>query len=422
MKRTAILAIVLITTTYCVFAQTKNILFLGNSYTAVNNLPQTLKDLSLSLGDSIVFDSNTPGGYTFQGHSTNATSLAKINQQSWDYVVLQEQSQLPSFSPNQVASDVYPFARTLDSLILANDSCTETVFYMTWGRQNGDASNCAAYPPICTYDGMQQRLRESYMEMGLNNHATVSPVGVAWKNMRDTYPTINLYQADQSHPSVYGTYLAACVFYSTIFHKSSVGASFVTAGISNTDALLIQTIASNTVLDSLSTWQDMGDIPSAAYTYTMNSNTVNFTNTSLNSTSFAWNFGDGNSSTIANPQHTFANPGTYNVSLTASTNCTEFTTIDTITITSTTIVNEQNAIDFNFYPNPTNGLITLLFPSLQEEITIQVVNSIGQKLIHQNYSSINSTTLDLTTYNQGIYQIVVIDKKGRMSSTLLIKK
>jgi len=421
MKRTISLAILSIITTSCIFAQTKNILFLGNSYTAVNNLPQTLKDLSLSLGDSIAFDSNTPGGYTFQGHSTNVTSLAKINQQAWDYVVLQEQSQLPSFSPNQVASDVYPFARALDSIILANDSCTETIFYMTWGRQNGDASNCASYPPVCTYDGMQQRLRESYMEMGLTNHATVSPVGVAWKNMRDNYPTINLYQADQSHPSVYGTYLAACVFYSTIFHKSSVGASFVSSGISNTDALIIQTIASNTVLDSLSTWQNMGDIPNATYTYTMNNNSVNFTNTSLNSTSFAWNFGDGNSSTIVNPQHTFANPGAYIVSLTATTNCNEFTTIDTIIITSTTIT-EHNAIDFSFYPNPTNGLITLHFSSLQEDVTVQVFNSIGQKLIHQFYSSINSVTLDLTTYREGIYQIVIIDKKNRVSSTTLIKK
>jgi hypothetical protein len=421
MKRTTTLAILLLITTNCILAQTKSILFLGNSYTAVNNLPQTIKDLSLSLGDSIVFDSNTPGGYTFQGHSTNATSLAKINQQAWDYVVLQEQSQLPSFSPNQVASAVYPFARTLDSLILTNDSCTETIFYMTWGRQNGDASNCASYPPICTYDGMQQRLRDSYMEMGLNNHATISPVGVAWKNMRDNYPAINLYQADQSHPSIYGTYLAACVFYSTIFHKSSVGAGFVTSGISNTDALIIQTIASNTVLDSLSTWQDMGDIPSAAYTYTVNNNTVNFTNTSLNSTNFTWDFGDGNSSSTANPQHTYTNPGTYTISLTASTICNEFTTTDTITIIPTIIINLDNT-DFNIYPNPTSGVVTLQFSSLQDEITIQLFNSIGQKLVHQNCSSVNTVTLDLTTYNLGIYQIVVIDKKGTISCTPLIKK
>lgn len=356
-----------------------------------------------------------------QGHSTNATSLSKINQQAWDYVVLQEQSQLPSFSPNQVTSDVHPFARALDSIILANDSCTETIFYMTWGRQNGDASNCASYPPICTYDGMQQRLRDSYIEMGLNNHATVSPVGVAWKNLRDNYPAINLYQADQSHPSIYGTYLAACVFYSTIFHKSSVGASFVTSGISNTDAQIIQTIASNTVLDSLSTWQDMGDIPSATYTYSINNNTVNFINTSLNSTNFIWNFGDGNSSFITSPQHTYTNPGTYNVSLTASTNCTEFTTTDTITIIPTTITN-QYTTDFNIYPNPTNGLATLQFSNLQDEITIQLFNSIGQQLVHQSCSSITTTSFDLSAYNQGIYQIVVFNKKGAFIRAQLIKK
>jgi PKD repeat protein len=215
--------------------------------------------------------------------------------------------------------------------------------------------------------------------------------------------------------------LAACVFYSTIFHKSSVGAGFVTSGISNTDALIIQTIASNTVLDSLSTWQDMGDIPSAAYTYTVNNNTVNFTNTSLNSTNFTWDFGDGNSSSTANPQHTYTNPGTYTISLTASTICNEFTTTDTITIIPTIIINLDNT-DFNIYPNPTSGVVTLQFSSLQDEITIQLFNSIGQKLVHQNCSSVNTVTLDLTTYNLGIYQIVVIDKKGTISCTPLIKK
>lgn len=266
-----------------VYAQHTSVLFLGNSYTYVNNLPQTLKDLALSLGDSLVFDSNTPGGYTLLGHSTNTTSIQKINQQAWDYVVLQEQSQLPSFSPGQVSTAVYPYARMLDSIILANDSCSETLFYMTWGRQNGDASNCASYPPICTYDGMQQRLRESYMEMALNNHASVSPVGVAWKRVRENHPSINLYQADQSHPSIYGTYLAACVFYSSIYHKSSIG-GFISVGISASEGLALQSIASSTVLDSLSLWQEHGDIPSAQFSYSQNNNQITFTNQSDNST------------------------------------------------------------------------------------------------------------------------------------------
>lgn len=76
---------------------TKRALFLGNSYTGVNNLPQMIADVTTSTGDTLIFGSNTPGGYTLQGHSTNATSLAKIAVGNWDYVVLQEQSQNPSF-------------------------------------------------------------------------------------------------------------------------------------------------------------------------------------------------------------------------------------------------------------------------------------------------------------------------------------
>jgi hypothetical protein len=79
------------------FAQPKKILFIGNSYTYVNDLPKMLSELALVTGDSLIYDSNTPGGYTFQLHSTNATTLAKINSKKWGLCRLQEQSQLPSF-------------------------------------------------------------------------------------------------------------------------------------------------------------------------------------------------------------------------------------------------------------------------------------------------------------------------------------
>ena len=83
----------------------------------------------------------------------------------------------PRFPPSQVANDVYPYAQQLTDSIRRNTSCGTPLFFMTWGRKNGDASNCAAYPPICTYEGMQQRLRESYMEMAFTNQGRVSPVG-----------------------------------------------------------------------------------------------------------------------------------------------------------------------------------------------------------------------------------------------------
>jgi len=58
--------------------KTLKVLFLGNSYTYVNNLPQLIKDIALANGDTLLFDSNCPGGHTFNNHFNNATSRAKI--------------------------------------------------------------------------------------------------------------------------------------------------------------------------------------------------------------------------------------------------------------------------------------------------------------------------------------------------------
>ena len=81
------------------FAQdTLRVLFLGNSYTSFNNLPQLVQSLSGSAGKTLIIDSNMPGGMTVSGHVNNATSIAKISQGNWDYVVIQEQSQIPSIN------------------------------------------------------------------------------------------------------------------------------------------------------------------------------------------------------------------------------------------------------------------------------------------------------------------------------------
>ena len=45
-------------------AQTYDVLFIGNSYTYYNDLPDMLSKISSSFGDSIFHDQNTPGGYS----------------------------------------------------------------------------------------------------------------------------------------------------------------------------------------------------------------------------------------------------------------------------------------------------------------------------------------------------------------------
>src|SRR5690554_1148237 len=70
---------------------TKKVLFIGNSYTAANNLPSMVNNMAQSTTDVLIFESNTPGGFRFINHASNTTTLNKINSNDWDYVVLQAQ-------------------------------------------------------------------------------------------------------------------------------------------------------------------------------------------------------------------------------------------------------------------------------------------------------------------------------------------
>lgn len=387
-------------------AQVTEILFIGNSYTNANNLPQLLKNIALSLGDTIVSDQNTPGGYQLIHHSTNATTLSKIASRNWDFVVIQEQSQKPSFSPSQVANDVYPYAQILNDSIKSNYSCSESLFYMTWGRKNGDAGNCASYPPICTYSGMQQRLRDSYMQMSSDNNATTSPVGVAWATVRDSFPSIELYAADESHPSIYGSYLAACVFYVTIYQKSPIGSTYIPAAISLTDALNLQTVASYTVLDSLPLWRIGANLPIANFNYS-GGGTINFTNTSINGTTYFWDFGDGNTSIQQNPNNTYTLSNTYSVKLITFSmdNCFSDTTIQNVNVIISGIEDINTKKEISIYPNPGTDFIQL--KTNLKYASILIMDVTGKTIISSNYN----TSIDISNLTKGIYFIKIIGEK-----------
>ncbi|MGB0881941.1 MAG: DUF4886 domain-containing protein [Vicingaceae bacterium] len=393
------------------FGQHKKVLFIGNSYTYGNDLPTMLKTLAESFNDSIVKDQSTAGGASLNAHTTNTTTTAKLNQGDWDFVIIQAQSQEPSFPPAQVASQTYPYAQTLVTRARNNNPCVEPVFFMTWGRENGDAFNCANYPPICTYNGMQQRLRESYLEMANDNSCTVAPVGVAWKTVRDSFPAIQLYTADESHPNIYGSYLAACVFYATLFQKSPIGSTYIPNQISATDALNLQTIAANTVLDSMSLWRINTNKPVADFSY-VGGNTINFTNNSTNGSSYYWEFGDGDTSTTQNPSHTYTTGGNYTVNLTVYSNDTCFTSSETqiININSTKIesINEGNEI--LLFPNPATHNIEINTDVNYNSISI--LDFTGREI---KQISSQQTKIDINDLKSGIYFLRLIGKENTLT-------
>jgi PKD repeat protein len=399
-------------------AQPIKVLFVGNSYVYTNNLPLVLYNLALSNGDTIIYDSSTPGGYTFLQHTTNATTLSKINAQDWDYVVLQEQSQKPSFPPSQVQAETYPYATQLNDLILANDSCTETIFFMTWGRKYGDASNCGFYPPLCTFEGMQARLRQSYVEMADDNEALVSPVGEAFKYSRMADSTINLYSPDNSHPSVAGTYLAACTFYATIFETSPVGLSY-NAGLNATQATFLQQIAYQTVFDSLSVWNINEFEPQASFTYTNNGSvpyTYEFTSTSSNANSYLWSEG----ATTSSFTHTFAGAGVYTISLIVSNGCTIDTVSQEILVSPFSTLTENKADLFTL--NYQNQTLHLNFASIpQAAICISIFDALGKQIYHNSNISNQTENINTSQWIKGIYFVEFRNKSQVITKKISIQ-
>lgn len=331
----------------------KRVLFLGNSYTYVNDLPGMLGIICSTTGDTLQASSNTIGGYRLQDHAYNTNSLSLIQQGSWDMVVLQEQSQLPSFPDGQVAEEVYPYAKLLDSLIHQANPCTNTMFYMTWGRKNGDASNCPTWPPVCTYVGMDSLLHLRYVEMARQNHATVSPVGAVWRYLRQMYPSFELYDADQSHPSSWGTYAAACTFYTSIFKKDPTQIRYwFNADSANSNRIL--NACKTVVFDSLSKW-DYRPHPEASFTSQINGRTVSFTNKTDTTMMVKWDFGDGQTSDEIHPVHTYGTDGNFNVIMHVS-QCNETDTASSMISLKTTGIRESfEAPAIQIYPNPSHG-------------------------------------------------------------------
>ena len=236
-------------------ADSLSVLFIGNSYIASNNLPSLISSIASSMGDQISFETSLVGGATLQYHANNQNTIELIIDGNWDYVVIQEQSQYPSFPIWQVEQDVFPYASELSQLIYENNECGEVVFFMTWGRENGDQDNCTNWPPICTYEGMDDLLRDRYLIMANENNAQVSPVGATWRFIRDSKYNLDLYGPDGSHPSFLGSYVAAVCFYTTLFQKSPLDIPWTTdLNISAYNDSLIKGAVQSVVFDNLEQW------------------------------------------------------------------------------------------------------------------------------------------------------------------------
>jgi hypothetical protein len=159
----------------------------------------------------------------------------RLSSGRWDFVVLQEQAQRPSFDPRHREPMMYQPARALHTLI--DSAGAQTVFYLTFARRAGDRQN----RPDDTYEAMQRRVIDGYTSVARELGARVAPVGVIWQEALRQRPALPLWARDGMHPSRLGSYLVACVLYAALYGDSPLGNSYL-GGLDEKRARYLQSL------------------------------------------------------------------------------------------------------------------------------------------------------------------------------------
>jgi len=238
-----------------------DILMMGNSYTASNSLAVRLDGILTDSGEDAQVTTLTSGGLKLSEHAERAGtpghSWNTTLQQQYDYVILQDQSQIPGLSV-----DTGYWQDSLEGLIYLNQRIDseggDTILFMTWAWMNGSWM----HPDFTSMQRSVARGYEMYNEniTTTNRPTYIAPVGLAFMHIHEAVEESGqnatggmtsfstLFSSDGNHPSIDGTYLAACVMHSTITGETPVGRDAPNQ-ISPQRALELQQAAAATVLN-----------------------------------------------------------------------------------------------------------------------------------------------------------------------------
>lgn len=145
-------------------------------------------------------------------------------------------------------------------------------------------------------------------------------------------------------------------------------------------------------------------LPTATFDGDQINNMVTFTTTASNTTTYSWDFGDGNMSTEENPTHTYTKNGTYEVILTVSNECGEYFVTESYTINSNSVT-EAELAGVNIYPNPAQNILNIQLTNNDSDKINMDVLDINGKLVLSNAFNTSNHIIDVSAMPAGTYLI-----------------
>lgn len=180
-----------------------DVLFVGNSLTYANDLPEMVRALALASGETLRVGMVANPDWSLEDHWNGGAARSAIRR-GWKVVVLQ---QGPSSLPES-RELLIEYARRFAGEIRAAGA--RPALYAVW--------------PSRARFGDFERASESYRLAAEEVDGTLLPAGEAWRAAWRADPDLALYSPDGLHPSPAGTYAAALVIYARLLDRSPVGA------------------------------------------------------------------------------------------------------------------------------------------------------------------------------------------------------
>ena len=240
--------------------KTLNILFLGNSLMYYNDMPQLFANIAKANGKKVNVKSVTKGSATISDFTDERTEVGSqaipmLKNQPWDLVVIEPSRRISPYE-NTVKETELASAKKIQELARAAGG--DVLLYSVWGNNNGNvdeykANNPTSMTKVASHlmgrKSHTKFMHEVNLEFATALGVKAAPAGYAFENCIAKYPALNLYDADERHPSPIGSYLAAAVIYATVFEEN---VEKITYAISNAPASgVLESIANDTVLGSL---------------------------------------------------------------------------------------------------------------------------------------------------------------------------
>lgn len=190
------------------------VLFVGNSLTYTNDLPEMVKAIALAAGDTFFVRSEAFPDWGLQDHWERGDAPSRMASDAWDVVVMQQGPS--SLEASRV--DLLTWAGKFGDLAKIHHMCA--AMYMVWPAKN--------------YIGSFDAVYAHYAEAADSIDGLFLPAGDAWRNAWAKDPDFALYGPDNFHPSPLGTYLAALTIYSGLTGRSPVGNTATVPGVTLT--------------------------------------------------------------------------------------------------------------------------------------------------------------------------------------------